>query len=231
MKTDIFNNYKTFKIIQLFLLIVFFVAFFIYLKTDPVLSSNIFTNTKLLTICVFLWAYMIFSFVSVILDLRQLEKTISDTHDLNKIAYLDNLTGIPNRQSCDLMFERFENSNSIKDIAVALITISNLKLINEELGRSKGNLLLLDFAKIFEQVGDKYGFVGRNGGNEFLITIEQGTEEKMNDFLNELSDSLRKYNETSKHIPVAFTFVTIYNSEAKKEVFGELVAKLYSQRG
>ena len=231
MKTDVFNNYKTFKVIQLLLLIIFFVAFFLYLKLDPVLSNNIFTNTKLLTICVFLWAYMIFSFVSVILDLRQLEKTISDTHDLNKIAYLDNLTGIPNRQSCDLMFARYEDSNLIKDVAVALISISNLKLINEELGREKGNLLILDFAHIFEQVGDKYGFVGRNGGNEFLITIEHGTEEKMNQFIDELSGTLRSYNETSKHIPVSFTSSAVYNSNEKKEVFGELVAMLYNQRG
>lgn len=231
MKTDFFKSYKTFKMIQLLLLIIFFISFFIYLKTDPLLSNNIYTNTKLMTICLFLWSFMVFSFITVILDLRQLERTISDTHDLNKVAYLDNLTGIPNRQSCDLMFSRYEDSDRIKDVAIGLIKISNLKLINDELGRKNGNLMLLDFAHIFETVGDKYGFVGRNGGNEFLITIENGTEEKMNQFLNELSESLRSYNETSKHIPVAYTSTTVYNSEAQKAVFGELVAMLYNQKG
>ena len=107
MKKDSIKLYKIFKAIQLIVLIVFFLAFFIYLKTDPVLSNNIFTNTKLLSICVFLWAFMIFSFIAIVLDFRQLEKNITDSDDLNRIAYLDTLTGIPNRISCDLMFKEY----------------------------------------------------------------------------------------------------------------------------
>lgn len=233
MKKDSIKLYKIFKAIQLIVLIVFFLAFFIYLKTDPVLSNNIFTNTKLLSICVFLWAFMIFSFIAIVLDFRQLEKNITDSDDLNRIAYLDTLTGIPNRISCDLMFKEYENASSdvISSLACSLISISNLPLINEALGREKGNFLIQDFASIFETVGKKYGFVGRNGGNEFIIVIENCNEAKMQEFANSLSEAVKTYNENSKHMPVTYKSCSVFNKELGKAKFPEIITQLYKERG
>lgn len=231
MKDNFLKTYKIFKVIQLVLLIIFFLTFVIYLKIDPVLRNNIFTNSNLLTICVFLWAFMVFCFVSLILDLSQLEKSITANHTLSRTAYLDSLTGIPNRQSCDIVFERYENDEDISDVGCALINISNLPLINEALGRNKGNLLIQDFATVFENVGDSYGFVGRNGGNEFLIVIEKCTEEKMNNFLTDLSKEVKSYNDASSQIPVTYKSYTVLNSTLKKESFGELIASLYKKKG
>ena len=193
MRKDSIRLYRTFKAIQLILLIVFFIAFFLYLKTDPILSNNIFTDSKLLSICVFLWAFMIFSFICIVLDFRQLEKNINDSDDLNRIAYLDTLTGIPNRISCDLIFQKYENvaPTVIENLACGLISITNLALINEALGREKGNFLIQDFASIFETVGKKYGFVGRNGGNEFIIVIENVMKKKCRISLQALQLLLR----------------------------------------
>lgn len=231
MKHDINNSYKIFKIVQLIILIVFFVAFLIYLKVDPFIKNNIYTNSVLLTICVFLWAFMIFSFIAVIFDLNHLEKSITNTHSLQKVAYLDSLTGIPNRQSCDLIFSQYENNENISDLGCALVSISNLKLINEALGRNKGNSLLQEFATVFETVGDKYGFVGRNGGNEFLIVIENCTEEIMQKFFDELAKEVHQYNSESNQMPVTYKSFHVINSSLKIESFGDLVATLYKQKG
>lgn len=233
MKKDSIRIYRFFKAVQMILLIVFFVAFFVYLKFDPVLSNNIFTNTKLLSICIFLWAFMIFSFLCIVLDFRQLEKNIADSDDLNRLAYLDSLTGIPNRISCDLIFQKYENAtlSDIKDLACGLISITNLSLINEALGREKGNYLIQDFASIFEEVGKKFGFVGRNGGNEFIIVIENCNEEKMNSFLVSLSEAVKNYNETSKHMPVTYKSYNVFNSYLNKNTFAELITQLYKERG
>lgn len=231
MKSDSNNSYKIFKILQLVLLIIFFIAFLLYLRMDPVIKNNIFTNSNLLTICVFLWAFMIFCFISLIFDLNHLEKSITKTHSLQKVAYLDSLTGIPNRQSCDIIFEQYENDSDISDLGCALVAISNLKLINEALGRSKGNLLIQEFATVFENVGDKYGFVGRNGGNEFIIVIENCNEKKMKKFLDELAKEVQYYNNESNHMPVTYKAYDILNQELGKESFSELIASLYKIKG
>lgn len=232
MKKDSIRAYRLFKTIQLVLLIIFFIAFLVYLKTDPVLANNIFTNTKLLTICVFLWAFMIFSFISIITDFRQLEKNITDSDDLNRIAYLDTLTGLPNRISCDLIFQKYESSPAsvINGLACSLISITNLALINEALGREKGNYLIQDFASIFEEVGKKYGFAGRNGGNEFLIVIENCDEEKMKAFHTSLASAVKEYNENSNHMPVTYKSTEVYNSSLNKATFAELITRLYKEK-
>ena len=76
MQTDRYRNFKLFKLIQMILLIVFGVSFFCYLKFDPLLRNNIYSNRNLLTICVFLWAFMIYSVVCLAADYKQLEKEI-----------------------------------------------------------------------------------------------------------------------------------------------------------
>lgn len=233
MKKDSIRIYKIFKACQLILLIIFLAVFFIYLKTDPVLSNNIFTNSKLLTICVFLWAFMIFSFIAIVMDFRQLEKNITDSDDLNRLAYLDTLTGIPNRISCDIMFQKYENASAaiISGLACSLISITNLAIINEALGREKGNYLIQDFASIFEKVGTKYGFVGRNGGNEFLIVIENCDEHKMESFNDSLATAIKDYNEASSHMPVTYKTVSVFNKSLQKSAFPEIITQLYKERG
>ena len=172
MKNDYFKSYKLFKMIQLILLIVFGCTFFCYLYLDPLLKNNVYSNKNLLTICVFLWAFMIYSLITIIWDFHQLEKNIIDTHALNQVAFLDSLTGIPNRYSCDLIFDKYTNSENIATLGCALVSISNLGEINQTLGRDAGNKSLQDFSNIFETLGDQYGFVGRNSGNEFLAVLE-----------------------------------------------------------
>lgn len=184
-------------------------------------------------LCILLCVFMLFSFVCIIVDFRQLKKSLSDNDDLNRLAYLDTLTGIPNRISCDIMFQHYENAESsvILNLGSSLISITNLSLINEALGREKGNFLIQDFAMLFDRVGSKYGFVGRNGGNEFLIVIEDCTKEKMQHFLEDLSNEVKDYNEKSNHMPVTYKSNSVYNSELNKTVFADIIAQLYKERG
>ena len=167
------------------------------------------------------------------MDFRQLEKNISDSDDLNRLAYLDSLTGIPNRISCDIIFKKYEDASAetISNLACALISITNLSLINEALGRSRGNYLIQDFASIFETVGKNYGFVGRNGGNEFLIVIEECDKEKMASFNSSLADAVKAYNDSSNHMPVTYRTYTAFNSELNKATFPEIITQLYKERG
>ena len=227
--SDYFQNYKLFKVIQLILLVVFSIVFFLYLYMDEQLSSNVYTNRSLLTICVFLWAFMIYSFVSIIWDFHQLQKNIIDNHALNRTAYLDNLTGIPNRNSCDMIFSKYEAYDDISEIGCALISISNLKEINAKMGRAAGNKFLQDFSNIFERLGDGYGFVGRNGGNEFLAVLEDCHEDKMNGFIERLTNALNDYNSSHPEAGITLSCNTALNYELGVSSFTELVRLMYNE--
>ena len=46
--------------------------------------------------------------------------------DANQIAYLDKLTGIPNRYSCDLIFQNMDTPDKVKHVGCFLLSIKNL---------------------------------------------------------------------------------------------------------
>ena len=228
-KYDYFHNYKLFKVIQLALLVIFTIAFFLRLYLNENLRNNLYTNSTLLTICIFLWAFMIYSSVSILWDFSQLQRNIVDNHALNRTAYLDQLTGIRNRNSCDIIFEKYEAADDISDLGCALISISNLREINEKFGRAFGNRLMQDFSNIFERLGDGYGFVGRNSGNEFLAVLEQCTEEKMNGFIGKLTAALNEYNQTHADAAISLSCHTALNRDFNVTNFSDLIGLLYKE--
>ena len=228
MRRDYFRGYKLFKIIQLIILIIFAITFFLYIFLDNTLRNSIYTNRNLLTICVFLWAFMIYSVVSIILDFYQLEGHIAHDMVLNKAVFTDTLTGIPNRLGCDKIFEEYSNGKDISEIGCALVEISNLDSVNHEKGRIIGNIILVNFSRIIERVGAHFGFVGRNNGNGFLVIIENCDKAKMNDFITQLQEEVNEYNKVDDSEKVEFKVIPVLNESLGINDFTELIVKLYS---
>ena len=226
MKEDYFKSYKYFKVVQLAVLVVFALAFFCFLYFDKDLHQNIYTNRSLLTICVFLWAFMIYSLASIVWDFKQLEGNIVHDSALSRVVYVDTLTGIPNRYSCDRIFEKYASGSDISKIGCALSTITNLSDVNKTSGRKQGNAILCDFSRIFENTGKKYGFVGRNGGNEFLFVMETSGDEQMTAFITDLNKNISAYNEDSaEKIQIQTSY--LLNEDVKSSEFTDLIAALY----
>ncbi len=227
MRDDYFKSYKMFKFIQLALLVIFAVCFFLFIFLDDNLRTSVFSNNVLLTICVFLWAFMIYSVVCIIMDFRLLEGHIVHDHVLKRAVYVDSLTGIPNRFSCDQMFEKYENDQDISKLGCALIRIANLDEINQAHGRSSGNVALKEFSSMVERISAYYGFVGRNNGNEFLVVIENCDREKMDRFAEGLQKEIDLYNRSSGQYEIRIDFQTVLNEKLGFGDFRELVAGLY----
>jgi diguanylate cyclase (GGDEF)-like protein len=154
-------------------------------------------------------------------------KDIVHDHVLKRAVYVDTLTGIPNRFSCDQIFEKYESGTDISKLGCALIVIDNLDEINREHGRSSGNVALKEFSSVVERVSAYYGFVGRNNGNEFLVVIDNCTGDKMDRFMGELQKEIDIYNKTSGGYAIRIKQSKVLNEVLGLDDFRELVAKLY----
>ncbi len=227
MRDDYFKSYKMFKFIQLALLVIFAVCFFLFLFLDESLRTSVFSNKVLLTICVFLWAFMLYSVACIVMDFRLLEGHIVHDHVLKRAVYVDSLTGIPNRFSCDQIFEKYEAESDISSLGCALIRIENLDEINQSHGRSSGNVALKEFSSMVERKSAYYGFVGRNNGNEFLVVIENCNKDKMDKFTTELQKEIDLYNKTSGGYEIKINVEMVLNDTLGLGDFRELVARLY----
>ncbi|MBR4719112.1 MAG: GGDEF domain-containing protein [Lachnospiraceae bacterium] len=229
MQTDRYRNFKIFKLIQLIMLILFGSTFFFYLNFDPLLRNNIYSNRNLLTICVFLWVFMLYSAVCLIADYHQLQKEITEAHKLNQTAYLDPLTGLPNRNGCDVIINKYTLKRDVSSMGCALIELPRIDEINVAHGRLYGDKYIRDFALILDSIGSRYGFVGRNSGNEFLLIIENCPAEKMQGFIAELTEAINATNKNGSDPAMEIELSYILNEQEGIKNFLTIVSTLYSR--
>ena len=98
--------------------------------------------------------------------------------ELNHMATHDVLTGLPNR----LMFSQLLNhailsaQRNRKQLAVLFIDLDRFKTINDSLGHEAGDVMLQEIAGRFRHLLRAADIVGRLGGDEFIIMIEDVNE-------------------------------------------------------
>lgn len=90
-----------------------------------------------------------------------------------KLAYVDYLTGLPNRTAFSEYLDYTMSNLKRGHIAsVMYIDVDNFKEVNDTLGHSYGDELLIDVAERLKQVIDKNDYLARFGGDEFIILTE-----------------------------------------------------------
>lgn len=121
-----------------------------------------------------------------------------------KLAYQDYLTGLPNRTA---FTEQLEHVVDIVDdahpAALVYLDVDNFKIINDTLGHSYGDELLIDITERLKQVMEPGDFLARFGGDEFIL-------------LSRDIPDLGEYEEKIKKIQNTFSFPFIL---AMKEFF------------
>ncbi|WP_096154312.1 MULTISPECIES: diguanylate cyclase domain-containing protein [Bacillus] len=95
---------------------------------------------------------------------KQLEK------ELERLAYTDSLTGLPNRRAVTNLIE--ESLNNSKKIGLLFLDIDDFKQINDKLGHDAGDQLLIQFTDRVENIVLTCGLFGRLSGDEFVVIIQ-----------------------------------------------------------
>ena len=76
-------------------------------------------------------------------------------------AYTDAHTGLPNKSACK---ELLGNKEIISEpTACIMFDLNNLKTVNDTMGHSAGDQLILNFARLLRNVSPEKDFVGRYG--------------------------------------------------------------------
>jgi diguanylate cyclase (GGDEF)-like protein len=113
---------------------------------------------------------------------------------LGKIAYVDPLTKLENRASCERLITRLKETPVEHSVAVLMFDMNNLKMANDFLGHQGGDQIILQFAKVLAEEAKDYGFVGRYGGDEFLGIFEKADEARAEEYLARVRDQITAYN-------------------------------------
>ncbi len=104
-----------------------------------------------------------------------MSKRKQDEERINFQANYDALTNLPNRR---LLHDRLGRAiavaaHSQSRTAVLYMDLDNFKFVNDSLGHSAGDLLLVDMARRMKACLREQDTIGRLGGDEFLVVLPQ----------------------------------------------------------
>ena len=227
-RANIYNSIFIFKIISMAVAIILTIALTVLFFRDRALfKENLNGRVPAFFICVAVC--LIVFIISIIMDFYIIHKTVSIGKRLNKLAYIDHLTGLPNRYSCDLLIESFNNPERLPGTGFLLMQISNLNKVNASEGHKNGNYLISEFSAILEDVSEGYGYVGRNGGNEYIVLLEDCDSTKADLFLLELTKRIHGYNEMNVGIPLEVRYSRVLNCDENKEKISDIISLGYKK--
>lgn len=125
-------------------------------------------------------------------------KEIEGKRRLEEIAFLDGMTGTYNRSGVK---KKLEELDSKKDYSIIFFDVNNLKIANDKYGHEQGDRLIKFVAhKIMSELNDEQAFVGRYGGDEFVVGFLNDGKKKADACIRRFNECVEKVNR-SKGFP------------------------------
>ncbi len=110
-----------------------------------------------------------------------LEEIIATQERAEYLAYHDSLTGLPNRAYFDLrIIDILQNAKeNQKQVALFFMDLDRFKFINDTLGHTVGDKMLIELAKRIGLILNENVLFARIGGDEFVVamTLREGKKE------------------------------------------------------
>ena len=116
--------------------------------------------------------------------------------ELEKLATTDNLTNLYNRRKLDelLRNEIFRSERFEHVFGFSILDIDYFKNVNDTYGHQIGDKVLIEIANILKSNLRKTDFVGRFGGEEFVIICPESNIENINELMERFRLIIEKYD-------------------------------------
>lgn len=112
-----------------------------------------------------------------------------DRHVLEKLAYQDSITGLPNRNEMNRFFNTYVGTETI---GVLFLDLDQFKAINDTLGHDVGDLLVHEVGNRLRKFIRRDQQAFRIGGDEFLIILKDCSLEKAEKLAKQVLQSIKE---------------------------------------
>ncbi len=123
---------------------------------------------------------------------------------LQKKVYVDEATGLPNKNKCEELLDDPAPIPPASPVAVCVFDLNNLRTINNNFGHEKGDEYIRSFADQLGRIASDTCFVGRDGGDEFIAIIRNASEEAIREKLDAVSQACRDWSATRPDMPISY---------------------------
>ena len=104
----------------------------------------------------------------------------------------DSVTGLHNRRMADnYIRDSIEDASEKNPLCLLMMDIDDFKSINDRFGHQEGDRTLRITSGCLKKVVTKWnGFLSRWGGDEFMVMLNVGDNDKVGSFMNEVKKEL-----------------------------------------
>ena len=127
---------------------------------------------------------------------------------LEGLAYTDALTGLMNRAKCMQYMASVHGR-----FAIISLDMDNLKPVNDTMGHLEGDFMLRSFADILKQAFVGANLIGRTGGDEFIIAIENPEPGICERMIEDMRNRITIFNNSQRAINLSASCGFAYSFE------------------
>ena len=161
---------------------------------------------------------------------KELEES---TKQLEELAHTDSLTSVENRYSImKTLAEEIDRANRYKSkLSVVMYDIDNFKDINDTYGHDIGDDILIALTQIVKRNCREIDFLGRYGGEEFLIIMPHTSREEAKEFAHRIRLVVQNHSfKIIGKLTISLGLVEYKKDEEIKDLFKRLDILLYKAK-
>ena len=166
---------------------------------DELLQKSMYAKSLLISTVILL-------IVTLIFLIKKILKLKIENYEIEKSSQIDLPTTLPNKSRCHQMFIDCDILDTSVQYALIMFDLNFLKATNDALGHKFGDELIVNFATILKLSADKKSFVGRFGGDEFVVTYNDTSEEEVQAYISRVEISVNAFNSgiAKEHSNISF---------------------------
>ena len=178
-------------------------------------------------------ALILLLFVYYVISNKKALRLSRSNSELNEKAYVDLATGLPNKNKCE---EVLASPIPVsKPTACFMLDLNDLKKVNDTLGHEMGDIMILNFAKLLRKVVPLRYFVGRFGGDEFIVIAENiSGREEAEELVGKIRDMIMRFNGLRGEFQISYAcgyaLSADYHQVTLMDLLNEADRKMYEDK-
>lgn len=165
-------------------------------------------------------------------ELVRAVRTAALNRELQSKVYLDEATGLPNKNKCEEILGQEQPVSAEAPVAVCVFDLNNLHTVNNNFGHEKGDEYIRSFAQQLGCVASETCFVGRDGGDEFIAVLWDADRAAVESCLTRVRANVNEYSEAHPDMPISYAVGYALSSDfdespTMRELFSQADKNMY----
>lgn len=165
-------------------------------------------------------------------ELVRAVRTAALNRELQNKVYLDEATGLPNKNKCEEILGQEQPVSAEASVAVCVFDLNNLHTVNNNFGHEKGDEYIRSFARQLRRVASETCFVGRDGGDEFIAVLWDADRAAVESRLARVRANVNEYSEAHPDMPISYAVGYALSSDfdeppTMRELFSQADKNMY----